>query len=270
MKRIIFYVFLAVLFFGFAQPVSAHVFKTDGSITVLMHANPDDDPIAGQPASLLFGITDTANKFDPANCDCKVSISDKSKQLLDESLLRIAGAAPSLYALTIPFTFPERAVYSIVVTGAPKTAGAFQNFQVEYDLRVDRTAGNTEAGSFTNHWLLYLFLGVLFIGFFAYYLIRLKNRKKGNHGKSTLTSIFLLVILAGLTLHHAALAAVFCPDHFTDSQAHSCCFPLQTQVAKAALESRESYLFWEPVKLVENNYFFRRIINNKSPPSAIV
>ncbi len=125
---------IAILFV--ATPASAHTFQTDGSITVLLHTNPDDDPIAGQPAAVLFQITDTANKFDSSKCDCSVTISRQNNILFTAPLLRVVGA--SIYDLTQAYTFQERGVHQITVNGKPKIAGEFQSFKVQHDLRIDR------------------------------------------------------------------------------------------------------------------------------------
>lgn len=138
-----YFAFIALIFCAVSvHTASAHIFKTDGDITVLLHANPDDDPIAKEPASLLFGVTDTTNKFTESACDCKVAISRGNATLLSTGLLHLA-TAPSLYSLTIPFTFPERAVYNITVTGTPKTPDAFQPFKTSFNLRVDRASSST-------------------------------------------------------------------------------------------------------------------------------
>ncbi|MEO8065584.1 MAG: hypothetical protein ABI643_01865 [Candidatus Doudnabacteria bacterium] len=146
-KRIAVCSFTIIFAFGFIRSASAHLYETDGSVTVLLHSNPDDDPIVGAAAALFFQIDDTANRFDQAQCDCSVEISKQGKKLFSSSLLRIGGA--SIYAYTVPFTFPEKAVYSIVVTGKPKESELFQDFQVKYDLRVDRDQGQ-EATPATN------------------------------------------------------------------------------------------------------------------------
>jgi hypothetical protein len=122
--------------FGLSQRVSAHTYSTDGAITVLMHSNPDDDPIAGEPAALLFDVDDKNDKFDPINCNCTVIISTENKEIFNGPALRIDG--PSIYGLTLPFTFPQRGIYQIKFSGGPKNSSQFQNFSVNFDLRIDR------------------------------------------------------------------------------------------------------------------------------------
>jgi hypothetical protein len=139
MKKYFQILFLISLSWLFIKPASAHIYITDRNITVLLHTNPDDDPIVNQPASMLFEITDKTNRFQVADCDCSVMISRQGQMLLNSPLLTFN--TPSIYEFTMPFTFPEKAVYEITFTGKPKTANAFQAFQVQYNLRVDRDAG---------------------------------------------------------------------------------------------------------------------------------
>ena len=127
---------ILLMLFGLVGQARAHSFLTDRDITVLLHTNPDDDPIVGQPAAVLLQVTDSTNKYSSSKCDCEISIAEGNKVLFAGPLLYIVGA--SVYDLTAPFTFPEKAVYQITVTGKPKVVGEFQDFRVEYDLRVDR------------------------------------------------------------------------------------------------------------------------------------
>jgi hypothetical protein len=116
--------------------VQAHTLKTDGQITVLLHTDPDDDPVAGREATILLSVTDPASQFNPADCDCLVTVAEKNRQLL--SIHPPTSRQTSIYDFAVPITFPERAVYQITLSGTPKSAGQFQPFAVTYDLRVDR------------------------------------------------------------------------------------------------------------------------------------
>jgi len=105
-----------------------------------------DAPVARQPADLLFGVTDTANRFATSTCECSVTISENGKELLDEPLLPWTGG-PSLFDYQMPFTFPDPAVYHIVMTGNSTASGTFQSFQVSYDERVHENPNDTSADS---------------------------------------------------------------------------------------------------------------------------
>ena len=159
MKRF-FLGFLFILALSSAQFASAHIYRTDGAITVLLHTNPDDDPIVGQPAMLLFQVSDTTNHFNASKCVCKITISNQDQQLFSGQLQGL-GTAPSIYDLTIPFTFPVQAVYGIDVAGQPQTAGNFQSFQLHYDLRVSRIV--IQPDKFTNP-MIWIASGILMAG----------------------------------------------------------------------------------------------------------
>lgn len=139
MKRFLFLIFLISGLLGFGRFAQAHFSQTSGSIAAELHVEPDDDPVIGRPASLLFDITDSQQRFKAADCDCAITINNGSRQLLVAALLP-TGPGPSIFSLQIPYTFPQKGLYSIGVTGKPKIANAFQSFQLAYNLRVDRSS----------------------------------------------------------------------------------------------------------------------------------
>lgn len=146
----LFLIFLFV-FLGLtaAHAASAHFYLTDGSITVLLHMDPDDDPIVGQPATIHFQITDKTNKFTPANCDCSVIVSEyNGPQILSSSLS--APPPPSIYEFGQKIIFPIKDIYLVTMTGQPKKAGEFSKFKVVYDFRIDRESGAPAAPLVTN------------------------------------------------------------------------------------------------------------------------
>lgn len=179
MKRVALTILLIgfIVFFGRPLFALAHEWQTDGAITVLLHTNPNDDPVADQPAELLFGITDTTKHFSVSNCDCAVTISKGAEQIASAPLTTLAPE-PTIFSFSMPFTFPKAAVYHIVVTGSPKTSGAFQKFQVAYDLRVERDPNAVPSGL---DWMSYLAIAgvVLIILISVYFVYReIKSEQK--------------------------------------------------------------------------------------------
>ncbi len=136
MRNYIFVSLILALLSGFVQPAMAHIIKTDGTISIMLHTSPADDPIITRPADLLFFVTDDTDGFTLARCDCTVTIALRGHDLFNGQPQPIEGL--SVYSFHVPFTFPETAVYGIAVVGNPKIAKAFQSFKVQYDLRVDR------------------------------------------------------------------------------------------------------------------------------------
>lgn len=105
---------------------SAHTLKTSGDVGVLLHIDPDDDPVAGQPAALYVSVTDKASG---AACGCALAVLDGSSTVYAAPL---AGQGAS-----VPLTFPHAGIYQIVVTGAGAPMPAFS---VTFDQRVEAAA----------------------------------------------------------------------------------------------------------------------------------
>ncbi|HEV8601622.1 MAG TPA: hypothetical protein VGQ87_03445 [Patescibacteria group bacterium] len=145
MKRLLKILVLFVSVYGLSfHTAEAHVLKSDGSIGVLLHVTPDDDPIVGEPAMFFFEVKDKQNKFSPQNCDCALTILKQDKQIFSTSLYS-SSSGNDISSPMFSFTFPEKSVYSIVVTGKPKIADEFQAFSVKYDLRVSRDSGSASS-----------------------------------------------------------------------------------------------------------------------------
>lgn len=115
--------------------LSAHTLKVSNDIGLTIHVSPDDDPVAGKDTDIFFEIKDKNNKFNFDNCECKLSINkdgtEVNSQTLQTSGFESAGSR---------FNFPEIGVYQLNVTGKP-TDGSFNEFDVTFDLRVDRKDG---------------------------------------------------------------------------------------------------------------------------------
>ena len=119
-----------------AAPVSAHQLEHDGSIGAVMHIDPDDSPIVGQPANFFFDITDRDNHFTMSNCACTVTIQENGKSLYSTAL-----TSASLSSTSFSYSFPQRDVYNIIFEGVPITTNGFQPFSLHYAVRVSREAG---------------------------------------------------------------------------------------------------------------------------------
>ncbi len=121
-----------------APTAQAHELKSDGSISALLHINPDDDPIAGQPSELLFLINDKNKKFKAEECDCKASVTDNNETVFSSSLFKGKTSYRGIFAPAIPYTFPRKGVYTIRLVGEPKNTDGFQSFSLTYNLRIDK------------------------------------------------------------------------------------------------------------------------------------
>lgn len=116
----------------------AHELKSDGSISVLLHINPDDDPVAGQPSELLFLISDKNKKFKAEECDCKATVIDNNEMVFSSSLFKGKTSYRGIFAPAIPYTFPRKGMYTVKLVGKPKNTDGFQSFSLSYDIRIDK------------------------------------------------------------------------------------------------------------------------------------
>ncbi len=114
--------------------VSAHVLETQGSLGAVLHIDPDDSPIAGEPSGIFFEFKDKANRFKLENCNCHLIIERANSKIYDQVFTTASGGS---------FTFPAQDVYSVKAVGSPKTGNVFEPFELSYSIRVER--GLTDA-----------------------------------------------------------------------------------------------------------------------------
>ncbi len=139
-----------LIFFVQTTPVSAHFLATDGNIGAILHVDPDDDPIAGSPSTIFFEFKDKTNAFNPQNCNCRLDILENGKVLYSQAVFQDNKDLSQLSAAAT-YTFPQRDVYQIVVSGNPRSGKSFPPFKLSYELRVDREGSPTDNASTT--WL---------------------------------------------------------------------------------------------------------------------
>ena len=137
------YFFALLIFFTLAGPVAAHVLKTDSTIGAVIHIDPEDNPIVGQPATFYLTFRDTTERFTMSECDCQANIlqAGRSIQMLPVEL------GDSSQEGTIAYTFPARGVYRVEIIGRPNTPNAFDPFTLKYDLRIERTESGSKDDS---------------------------------------------------------------------------------------------------------------------------
>lgn len=154
---------LASLVFLFAFPTMAraHFSNTSGTLTGVLHVDPDDDPVAGEPAFIGIEFMDPVRLFKPGRCDCVLSV------IQDEQVLHTA-----LFEERNPYTFPTPGVYTIQVKGVPSVGYDFPAFTVEFDFRVEKV---TEEVASRNRTIEYISYGVIACALIFIALI-LKNR----------------------------------------------------------------------------------------------
>lgn len=124
----------------------AHILKPDGSIGAIMHIDPGDEPIAGQESGFFFEFKDREGKFNPEECDCTFVIEQEGEEIFSQPLFQ-NNSSPSLTNASVFYTFPKKDIYKVRVSGNPKSTGAFQSFNLEYDIRVERESEQSQTNN---------------------------------------------------------------------------------------------------------------------------
>lgn len=106
MKKLILGLFLFTFMFVPAHSVSAHVLVTDETNTngAILHINPDDDPIAGEQATLYFDAQNQLIKPD-SSVVLTIKDADGNEQVVETEI--------SSSLVTANFIFPRQGVYDI-------------------------------------------------------------------------------------------------------------------------------------------------------------
>lgn len=175
MKKIIIASLFLFSFLFYIRPVEAHVLVTDKNIGAIFHTDPDDDPIAGQETGFYFEFKDKTNKFDPGTCDCNFSILENGKTIYSQPLFQNTKE-PSLTNASVFYTFPQTGSYTVTVTGKPSTSRAFQDFSLSYQVKVNRTTGDTSENK--NNVMPWLLGGILVLVVLSAVTFLLRKKRK--------------------------------------------------------------------------------------------
>lgn len=159
--------------------VDAHVLRSDGTVGAVMHVTPEDDPIAGEPSDFYFEFKDTASRFSPEACNCVITIKKAGEEVYSQPLF-INNSNPNLQNASFSYTFPEKNVYTVEISGKPKTNDSFTSFTLTYDLRVEREKTPEESQNTESFWDRYgivvvaMVIAILAVGFF---FLRMKHNR---------------------------------------------------------------------------------------------
>jgi len=131
-----FVILAAVLICGAPRVVKAHVLVPDqtGRAGAILHSIPDDDPIAGEPASLFFdikglGISKNTHTFTLTSQSDAHGVQQLPIAVTDEAVAAI-------------YTFPEQGMYTLKLlaeSSVPQAAGSVPTVFV-YNQRISRGA----------------------------------------------------------------------------------------------------------------------------------
>lgn len=134
---------LCSLLFALRSPqgIYAHVLEKSGTVGGVIHIDPDDDPIVGQTSTIIIELKDTSGQLSKDTCACTFQIRSEGKTLYEQPLFKgISEAEPQ--NIIIPYVFPRRDIYELQVKGAPTNGGTFQEFSLDYSIRVSRELSN--------------------------------------------------------------------------------------------------------------------------------
>jgi hypothetical protein len=118
-----------------APQALAHNVKVDDQVAATFHLEPNHNPRAGEAAKIWFALAKKGGEaIALADCDCVLTVRQKETVV----------ATPGLSALDVEqyrgipaatFTFPAVGLYSLRLSGKPKTTG-FNPFNLDYEVTV--------------------------------------------------------------------------------------------------------------------------------------
>ncbi len=270
-KYILLFVSIFILFATVPQTVFAHVLKSDGDIGAIIHIDPEDSPVVGEPATFFFEFKDKSGKLNLAQCDCIVTIANRGTQVLSQPL---STSSSSLNSPAFQYTFPAKSLYTVVVKGSPKAGASFQSFALSYDIRVDRGG---DAGSVTekkqSHITHYIIFGGGFLALLILYLVerRKKEKKNKSSNSKTIQGLCAAIALTGLLFHHGMVLADACheDDNFQAQHKMACCSVPDVAVLDGASVQHQTLTY----QIVLDTFFDSSVVtidraHNKSPPVA--
>ncbi len=120
-------------------PIGAHELETNQTVGAVLHMSPEDDPIVGEQTGFYFEFKDKESKFSPEKCVCTFSIEESGKEIYSQNLFQ-NNTTPTLENASAYFTFPKKAIYKVKIVGEPIEDEAFNSFEIEYDVNVQREA----------------------------------------------------------------------------------------------------------------------------------
>ena len=135
----------------------AHELKENDYVIVVLHINPNDNPIVGEKAGIKFLITEPRESFPSIDCDCTGIVLDKGVELVRQKLFVHGELSDS-----IPYTFSHSGIYQVRITGTPnyKDPDSFRSFSITFNLSVKDSTAVTRIYS---HHTIYIVLGIFLL-----------------------------------------------------------------------------------------------------------
>lgn len=172
-----------VLGLGLVNVAWAHETKTIGSLSILLHMEPQDSPVVKEPAHLFFAFTDAKDEFNLKSCACRISILYKD-QVIFEKNLESADQAYGSNVATLDVVFPQKGVYQLAVSGE-SPEGKWDQFSLTYDVRIERESLQelpvnpvAKEGVLKSSYGMYAVYALGIVGFFGIIYIGLRKTKR--------------------------------------------------------------------------------------------
>jgi hypothetical protein len=153
--------------------VSAHVIEGDGSIAILLHLEPNDDPIIGKAAVAKFTVSDSSNEFAFEKCDCMFSVTHTEQDGRPEVtpaafLIENKGRLASF-----SYVFKE-GDYVLTLAAVPKPGAKFNPFTTVFNVQITND-GSTFAPPHI-HEGHYLHTAVILAVFAVFFILHIRDR----------------------------------------------------------------------------------------------
>ena len=162
MKYIVFFL-VVLLLFASSKDITAHSSDVKEGITVLMHAEPEDRPLANKPTILHFQIEDASHEFEIKNCNCMVTIYKDGQKLLEKRAYEPTDKK-SIYSALATVTFGKEGNYKVSLEGKPKDSEMFHPFTARFDLEVGKSLSTSSSELKIPNFVTYLILTAIGIG----------------------------------------------------------------------------------------------------------
>lgn len=114
---------------------SAHQIASNNGVSVQVHVNPNDEPIAGAATTIwVVRVKNVKGKgtFSWATCRCQLKVFDSGGTVVQSGPAKAAQTA---------VTFPEAKAYGITFSGRIKRNGVWKAFKVSYAIRATAPEG---------------------------------------------------------------------------------------------------------------------------------
>ena len=152
-----------------------------------MHIEPGDQPLSGEPSTIILEFKDTEGLFSLESCLCNLAIYSGEEKLSENSLTYLSES-DKLVSKT-NYIFPKPGNYKLTVSGEPKDDSSYESFAFSYDVSVSEKvkapepsatpmAASFSAGKWISEHTIHLLGAFVVLGFLIFALIKQSRAKK--------------------------------------------------------------------------------------------